>query len=189
MNSHEMDQSVRCYRPELRDVVLSFLEQVDDLFVPPLSSVLRQGSLEKYLEYSGASGQGRILLYFLHERVVGFLAYRHEPPVENSHAASVYLSNMCVTESLMGTVLIRLFRAMVRQVESECVPPPQRIWAKTWLANRASARTLQRLGLQLVQTIHADPVFRGCRETLVFAASWQAFVENVRQLSTLIRNR
>lgn len=185
MHSHESDPSVRSYRPEMHDLVLSFLAQVDHLFVPPLSSHQRQGSLAKYLEYALAAGQGRVLLYFLQERPVGLLAYRVEPAADGAQAASIYLSTMCVTESLMGTVLMRLFQAMLRQVEAECACRPQRIWAKTWSGNRASARTLQRLGLQLLRTVPADPAFHGVRDTLVFEANWDTFADSVRQLAAV----
>lgn len=180
----ETDQSICSYRPEMRDLVLAFLEQVDDLFVPPLSSAQRQGSLDKYLEHALAAGRGRILLFLRRERPVGLLAFRLEPQAAQAGGASVYLSTMCVTESLMGTVLMRLFGAMVRQVEAEWTPCPQRIWARTWLGNHASAHTLQRLGLQLVQTIHADPAFDGSRDTLVFETDWHTFARHVRTLST-----
>ena len=66
---------------------------------------------------------------------------------------TIYLSNMAVSESLMGTVLMRLFHGMVRQVEIDDVTLPSRIWAKTWQQNRASARTLSRMGLEHVKTV------------------------------------
>ncbi len=185
MSFLESDLPIQRYQHEQREAVLDFLRQVDDRFVPPLSSAMRYGSLENYLDYSLADGQGRILLYVLHGRIVGFMAFRYEAPVAGSAAPSIYLSNMCVTESLMGTVLAHLFRAMVHQVDQECGAFPSRIWARTWLSNRASARTLQRLGLDLVETIPEDPVFQGCRDTLVFEAKWQTFVRNVQQLSSL----
>ena len=183
MSEIDADQPVRLYTPAVRGIVLEFLQRVDDRFVPPLSSGWRHGSLDHYLDYSLADGQGRILLYHLPDEVVGFLAFRYEPSPGRLPGASIYLSNMCVTQSLMGIVLIRLFRGMLRQVARDTVGSPQRIWAKTWRDNTASARTLERMGLQHRDTIASDPAFGGCRDTLIFEASWPTFADSVLQLS------
>ena len=187
MNEQDSYEPVRLYTPASRERTLAFLRLVDHQFVPPLSSDLRYGSLEAYLEYSLADGQGRVLIYEREPKIIGFLAYRYERSDGVGPGESIYLSNMCVSESLMGTVLIRLFRAMIRQVEAEGLGTAQRIWAKTWRQNIASARTLARLGLQHVQTIAEDPAFEGCRDTLVFEGTWAAFVRNVRDLCAASR--
>jgi hypothetical protein len=89
---------------------------------------------------------------------------------------------MAVSESRMGTVLMRLFQGMVRQVGIDDLTLPSRIWAKTWQQNRASARTLARMGLEHVKTVAADPTFRGCRDTLIFEGTWATFVRTAREL-------
>ena len=153
-----------------------FSEQVDQQFVPPLSSELRYGSLEAYLDYSLSGGHGRVLLYERPPRILGFLAYRYEQRGELPLGETIYLSNMAVSESLMGTVLIRLVsrHGCVRS-SRDGLASPSRIWAKTWQQNRASARTLARMGLEHVKTIAADPAFRGCRDTLIFEGTWATF--------------
>jgi len=183
LNEHEARTSVRLYTPADRQPTLEFLRQVDHQFVPPLSSSLRYGSLEAYLDYSLADGQGRVLLHARDQRIIGYLAFRYEPSGTVPGQESIYLSNMCVSESQMGTVLIRLYQAMVRQVEQEGHGRATRIWAKTWRENRTSSRTLTRLGLKLVRTITDDPAFGGCRDTLVFEGPWSGFVENVQKLT------
>jgi hypothetical protein len=185
MNAHKTGEPVRLYAPDDRERTLAFLQQVDHKFVPPLSSRLRYGSLAAYLDYSLADGQGRVLLYERNGQVIGYLAFRHEHDAEACAGESIYLSNMCVSESLMGTVLIHLYQAMVRQVELEGWGAAKRIWAKTWRENLASARTLTRIGLQHVRTIASDPAFGGCRDTLVFEGPWAAFVHNVQELTTV----
>lgn len=184
MNEHPAREPVRLYVPEDRERTLAFLQRVDHRFVPPLSSQLRYGSLEAYLEYSLADGQGRVLLYERDGQIIGYLAFRREPGEDACAGASIYLSNMCVSESLMGTVLFHLYQAMIRQVELEGFGAAKRIWAKTWRENLASARTLTRLGLEHVRTITKDPAFGGCRDTLVFEGPWAAFVRNVRELTS-----
>jgi hypothetical protein len=182
MNEHAASEPVRLYAPDDRERTLAFLRLVDHKFVPPLSSDLRYGSLEAYLKYSLADGQGRVLLYERKGRIIGYLAFRYEQGEDACAGESIYLSNMCVSESLMGTVLLHLYQAMIRQVELEGFGGARRIWAKTWRQNRASARTLTRVGLQHVQTVADDPAFGGCRDTLVFEGPWTAFVRNVREL-------
>lgn len=182
MNKHEAREPVRLYAPDDREQTLEFLQLVDHKFVPPLSSSLRYGSLEAYLEYSLADGQGRVLLYERDGRIIGYLAFRYEQGEDASAVESIYLSNMCVSESLMGTVLIHLYQAMIRQVESEGFGAAKRLWAKTWRQNLASTRTLTRLGLEHVRTIANDPAFGGCRDTLVFEGPWAAFVHTVQEL-------
>jgi RimJ/RimL family protein N-acetyltransferase len=187
MNEQDLREPVRLYTPASRDQTLAFLRLVDHLFVPPLSSDLRHGSLAAYLEYSLADGQGRVLIYEREPRIIGFLAYRYERSDEFRPGESIYLSNMCVSESLMGTVLMRLFRAMIRQVEVDGFGEAKRIWAKTWRQNIASARTLGRVGLEHVRTLASDPAFGGCRDTLVFEGTWAAFVRSVRELCAASR--
>ena len=103
---------VKLYTSASRAGVLDFLQQVDQQFVPPLSSELRYGSLEAYLDYSLSGGNGRVLLYEKSPRIIGFLAYRYEQRGELPLGETIYLSNMAVSESLMGTVLIRLFQGL-----------------------------------------------------------------------------
>jgi hypothetical protein len=182
MDEHDSHEPVRLYAPECRERTLEFLRMVDDRFFPPLSSTLRCGSLEAYLDYSLAEGQGRVLIYERGPDVIGLLAFRYEQGADLRPGELIYLSNMCVSESLMGTVLLHLYRAMIRQVEIDGHGAAQRIWAKTWRQNLASARTLTRLGLQHVRTIEADPTFGGCRDTLIFEGSWPALVRNVQSL-------
>ncbi|MHB8970073.1 MAG: hypothetical protein ACYC3X_25930 [Pirellulaceae bacterium] len=177
---------VKLYTSANRAGVLDFLQQVDQQFVPPLSSELRQGSLEAYLDYSLSGGNGRVLLYEKPPRIIGFLAYRYEQRGELPLGETIYLSNMAVSESLMGTVLIRLFQGLVGQVEIDGWAAPSRIWAKTWQQNRASARTLARMGLEHVQTVAADPAFRGCRDTLIFEGTWATFVRTARELCSVL---
>jgi hypothetical protein len=186
VNQREPQDPVKLYTPANRENVLDFLRQVDRQFVPPLSSELRYGSLEAYLDYSLSGGHGRILLYERPPRILGFLAYRYEQRGELPLGETIYLSNMAVSESLMGTVLIRLFRGMVRQVDSDGVASPSRIWAKTWQQNRASARTLARMGLEHVKTIAADPAFHGCRDTLIFEGTWATFARTANELCAAI---
>ena len=50
MNEHPAREPVRLYAPEDRERTLAFLQLVDHKFVPPLSSKLRYGSLEAYLD-------------------------------------------------------------------------------------------------------------------------------------------
>jgi hypothetical protein len=182
MNEHVSPTPVTRYAPEHRARALEFLRLIDDKFLPPLSSPLRYGSLEGYLDYSLADGRGRVLVYERGPHIIGFLAYRYEQGAELRPGELIYLSNMCVSESLMGTVLLHLYHAMIRQVEKDGLGPPQRIWAKTWRENRASAKTLARVGLQHVQTIPNDPAFQGCRDTLIFEGPWADFVRNVQDL-------
>ena len=184
MNEHAAHEPVRLFAPKDRERTLAFLQIVDHRFVPPLSSDLRYGSLEAYLDYSLADGQGRVLLYERDGQIIGYLAFRYEQGADGRAGESVYLSNMCVSESLMGTVLIHLYQGMVRQVELDGLEATQRIWAKTWRGNVASSRTLARLGLEHVQTIAQDPAFGGCRDTLIFEGSWAVFVRTVRELMT-----
>lgn len=179
---------VRLFGPDDREPTLAFLAQVDGLFLPPLSSPLRHGSLAAYLEYSLASGNGRVLLYPQDARVIGYLAFRYDQREDRPLGETIYLSNMAVTESRMGSVLARLFQAMVHQVERDGYGPPERIWAKTWQQNNASARTLTRMGLQLTQTIPADPLFRGCRDTLIFEGSWATFAHTAAQFNLPLPN-
>ncbi len=182
MNEPDSREPVKLYAPELRERTLEFLRVVDEKFVPPLSSALRYGSLEAYLAYSLANGQGRILVYERQAEIIGLLAFRYEQEAGPAPGELIYLSNMCVRESLMGTVLLHLYLAMVRQVEAEGRGGARRIWARTWRENTSSARTLARLGLQLVRTIEADPAFGGCRDTLVFEGAWSTFVRNVQSM-------
>lgn len=142
MNEHAAHEPVRLFAPKDRERTLAFLQIVDHRFVPPLSSDLRYGSLEAYLDYSLADGQGRVLLYERDGQIIGYLAFRYEQGADGRAGESVYLSNMCVSESLMGTVLIHLYQGMVRQVELDGLEATQRIWAKTWRGNVASSRTL-----------------------------------------------
>jgi hypothetical protein len=173
---------VRLYTAADRDQTLAFLSQVDDQFLPPLSSPLRQGSLAAYLNYSLADGHGRILLYPHGTAFIGYLAFRYERRDHQALGETVYLSNMAVTESRMGLVLTRLFQGLVCQVAQDGYGPPTRIWAKTWRQNRASARALGRMGLALVQTVQADPAFHGIRDTLILEGSWDTFVRTTQQL-------
>ena len=182
MNQEAPHSPVRLYTPECRDRTLELLREVDEKFVPPLSSHLRYGSLAAYLDYSLADGHGRVLIYEQGPRVIGFLAFRYDQNADLPLGELIYLSNMCVSESLMGTVLIHLFQAMIQQVEAEGFGQARRIWAKTWRENLASAKTLTRLGLEHVQTITADPAFGGCRDTFIFEGSWATCVRNVRGL-------
>ena len=71
---------------------------------------------------------------------------------------------------------------MVHVVTREQMAQPSRIWAKTWRENRASSRTLVRLGMQHVETIARDPEFGHCRDTMIYSGSWQAFVRNLEEL-------
>ena len=136
---------------------------------------MRHGSLAAYLDYNLAGGNGRVLLHPQDHGIIGYLAFRYDQRENRPLGETIYLSTMAVTESRMGLVLTRLFQAMVKQVERDGYGPPERIWAKTWQQNRASARTLSRMGLRLAQTIPADPVFLGCRDTLIFEGSWESF--------------
>lgn len=183
MNQPAARSSVRLYAPECRDRTIAFLREVDEKFFPPLSSPLRYGSIEGYLDYSLARGEGHVLIYERGAQVIGFVAYRRQDRAGLEPGALIYLSNMSVTHSLMGTVLLSLFQAMVRQVDAEWVGSAQRICATTWRQNFASARTLQRMGMQLVRTVERDPAFGGCRDTLVFEGTWADFVRNVQLLS------
>jgi hypothetical protein len=175
------DNPVRLYTQQDREPTLTFLAQVDDRFLPPLSSPLRQGSLAAYLDYSLAGGKGRVLVHPQDHRIIGYLAFRYDQRESRPLGETIYLSNMAVTESRMGLVLTRLFQAMVKQVERDSYGPPERIWAKTWQQNRASARTLSRMGLRLAQTIPADPAFLGCRDTLIFEGPWGTFARTATQ--------
>jgi hypothetical protein len=185
MNEHEPGEPVRLYAPDDRERTLAFLQLVDHKFVPPLSSKLRYGSLAAYLDYSLADGRGRVVLYERNGGVIGYLAFRYEHGEDACAGDSIYLSNMCGSESLMGTVLIHLYQAMVRQVELEGWGAAKRIWAKTWPENFASAKALTRLGLKHVRTIASDPAFGGCRDTLVFEGPWAVFVHNVQELMSV----
>lgn len=182
------ENPVRLYLPDDREQTLAFLAQVDGRFMPPLSSPLRHGSLDAYLDYSLAGGNGRILLYPQDTGVIGYLAFRYEQREDHPLGETIYLSNMAVTESRMGLVLSRLFQAMVMQVERDGYGPPERIWAKTWQQNNSSARTLTRMGMHLTQTIPADPLFRGCRDTLIFEGSWATFAQIAAQLNLPLSN-
>jgi hypothetical protein len=182
------ENPVRLYHPDDREQTLAFLAQVDGLFLPPLSSPLRHGSLAAYLDYSLAGGNGRVLLYPHATGMIGYLAYRYDQREDRPLGETIYLSNMAVTESRMGSVLARLFQAMVKQVERDGLGPPERIWAKTWQQNHASAKTLTRMGLRLSQTIPADPLFRGCRDTLIFEGSWEAFARTASQFHLPLPN-
>jgi len=177
---------VRLYSPDDREPTLAFLAQVDGRFLPPLSSPLRHGSLAAYLDYSLAGGNGRVLLYPQDASIIGYLAFRYDQRESRPLGETIYLSNMAVTESRMGLVLTRLFQAMVQQVVRDGYGPPERIWSKTWHQNRASARTLSRMGLALTQTIPADPMFRGCRDTLIFEGAWETFARTATQFSLLM---
>jgi hypothetical protein len=187
VNHQEPQEPVRLYTPAIRQAVLEFLRQVDQQFVPPLSSELRHGSLEAYLEYSLSGSNGRVLVYERSSQIIGFLAYRYEQHGDSPLGETIYLSNMAVSESLMGTVLIHLFQGMVRQVETDRFAVPRRIWAKTWDQNKTSARTLARMGLAHVKTIMRDPAFGGCRDTLIFEGSWAIFAHTARMLSAKSR--
>jgi hypothetical protein len=182
------ENPVRLYVPADREQTLAFLAQVDGLFLPPLSSPLRHGSLAAYLDYSLAGGNGRVLLHPDDTGVIGYLAFRYDQRDDLPLGETIYLSNMAVTESRMGLVLTRLFQAMVKQVECDGYGRPERIWAKTWQQNRASARTLTRMGMRLTRTIPADPQFRGCRDTLIFEGSWATFAQTAAQLNLPLSN-
>jgi hypothetical protein len=182
------ENPVRLYRPDDREPTLAFLAEVDGRFLPPLSSPLRHGSLAAYLDYSLAGGNGRVLLHPQDAGIIGYLAYRYDQNESRPLGETIYLSNMAVTESRMGLVLTRLFQGMVQQVARDDYGPPERIWAKTWHQNHASARTLSRMGLVLTQTIPADPLFRGCRDPLIFEGTWDMFARTANQFNLLIPN-
>ena len=54
--------------------------------------------------------------------------------------------------------------------------------------NWASARTLSRMGMNVVQIIPKDPVFRGSRTTLVFEGDWTTLSRTATQCCAVFPN-
>ncbi len=151
-----------------RKAVLGFLREIDERFLPPLSSPKRRGSIEGYLDYMLAEGRGKVLLYEKDGRVEGLFSYRFE----GDRLDTMYLCAAGVREPRSGAVA--LYRMCEAMVDAERDRDILRVWAKTWEGNQDSRRFLEKIGLKLKETVPGD--FGGSRTTVTYEGAWQDIV-------------
>lgn len=151
-----------------REEVLGFLKEIDERFLPPLSSPHRKGSIEGYLDYMLAEGMGKVLLYENEGRMEGLFSYRFE----GDRLDTMYLCAAGVKEPRSGGVA--LYRMCEAMVDAERDKDIRRVWAKTWEGNHDSRRFLEKIGLKPRETVPGD--YGGIRTTVTYEGAWPDIV-------------